>query len=368
MVTALDLSMKRRQALSLCGISVIGFISGCLTSSSNDDTTEGNNNDASDGESTDSEEAPGEDTGTENDLELDRFKTETADFLDEYPSLGRESINLHRLIPYEYVDVNDTPAYLKPSDEDHHEHDEISFSLTNETGKTFLSSFYGWELYKFENGRWFDVKLSDSQDPLQHLGSDQRHEWTVIPTDVPSIIPEWDEDEEAKPGEWADSLGNFDSKLYVPGLGSGEYAFGITGWFEGEEEKRTGFVTTFDLDLESPPLEPTEAVQIVSHEENSVRAETIAREDVEYDEPRSFTLERTSEAEAGTQIIREQAWRYPPLWDLLALSETYDAEIVELEEYDQLRHTISFQYLDVLGGESKSTLEFEGDYFAISPS
>ncbi|WP_232686048.1 hypothetical protein [Halobacterium zhouii] len=142
-----------------------------------------------------------------------------------------------------YPEQADAPLSLVPSaDTADLPNADVTFTLTNDTGATFMTNFYGWALWKREHGQWFHVAPKVVPQPLHTLPSGESHEWrtTMTNTGSPDVGPSAEQD------------------ISLAGLGGGEYAFATDGWFEGGDyEHKVGLAARFDLNGDPVELTPT---------------------------------------------------------------------------------------------------------------
>ncbi|WP_336037821.1 hypothetical protein [Halobacterium yunchengense] len=133
----------------------------------------------------------------------------------------------------------DEPLALTPAaDELSLPTDGTTFALANDTDVDFSLNFYDWGLHRRVDDEWFYLTPQEVPQPLHVLSAGETHEWafTVDNTLEPS---------HGRAGE---------TEATVAGLGGGEYAFAVSGWFEsGDHEHRVGLGAAFALD--GDPLE-----------------------------------------------------------------------------------------------------------------
>lgn len=109
----------------------------------------------------------------------------------------------------------------------------VTFSLSNDTDGTFQANFYDWGLHKRADGDWYYVTPREVLDPLHVLPPDESHDWTFTV----------DNAREPSGGTTGESA------VTVAGLGGGEYAFEVSGWFEGgDSDRRVGLGARFSVE------------------------------------------------------------------------------------------------------------------------
>ncbi|WP_458204856.1 hypothetical protein [Haladaptatus sp. NG-SE-30] len=178
----------------------------------------------------------------------------------------------------------------------------LSFTLTNETGATFTTNYYHWNVWKQVDGEWFRVAPRMWPEPAMMLGSGGSHTWslTVDNSDLGRALPR---------AEGTESL-------TLAGLGGGTYAFGISGWFEGENgTEGIGVAARFELDGDPLELAPTDDLEVVGTDdgEKHVRSEHSST---------TYVATRIEDSKHDTvRKIPEQIVRMTPLRNLLASFE-----------------------------------------------
>jgi len=157
---------------------------------------------------------------------------------------------------------------------------ETTLALANDTDHEYRVNFYGWTLSKRTPEGWFRIAPQFYPEPLHSLPAGHTHEWTL------SV----DNAEEPTGGAPAEA------DIDVAGLGGGEYAFTVGGWFPvgGDETLRVAAGARFDLD--GDPIELTPSGDLDTSREGSTVTVTSPR-DPSDDEPLSvLDVERVGEA------------------------------------------------------------------------
>ncbi|MBP1985726.1 hypothetical protein [Halolamina salifodinae] len=169
----------------------------------------------------------------------------------------------------------------------------FAFTLTNGSGQTLSTNYYGWNLWKRVDGEWHHIVPDVVQQPLMRLNPGSRHEWRLT---AEHVLP-------ARPGR---DYTSWESAGTVGGLGGGEYAFTIGGWFGDADEGRVGFAVLFDVDAPELTLEPTARVIGTSRDGDvvTVRGEESDLQDAR---PAAFVLTRVDDADDPRRLIPEQA-------------------------------------------------------------
>ncbi|GAA0231095.1 hypothetical protein GCM10009000_053070 [Halobacterium noricense] len=210
--------------------------------------------------------------------------------------------DVKRVVCYEDAD-SETNLLMTPSKERAElPNDAISFTLSNETGTRFTTNYYHWRVWKLVDGEWFYIAPRVVPEPAMMLQSGGSHTWNLTI------------DNATLGGRIDGAQGTED--ITLPGVGGGTYAFGISGWFEGQEyDNGTGVATRFELVGDSLSLTPTDDLREVGRdsEEKHVRAdETNA----------TYLATRVEKPDGGTvRKIPEQAIRIAPIRNLLASFE-----------------------------------------------
>lgn len=156
---------------------------------------------------------------------------------------------------------------------------ETTFTLANDTDHEYRVNFYNWTLSKHTEEGWFRIAPQFYPEPLHMLGPGGTHEWTLAV------------DNSQEPTGGAAAM----EDITLSGLGGGEYAFTLGGWFPvGEEEMfRVAAGARFTLDGDPVELTPTDDLE--TSRNGSTVTVTSLREPSE-DEPLSvLTVERVGE-------------------------------------------------------------------------
>lgn len=161
---------------------------------------------------------------------------------------------------------------------------ETTLALANDTNHEYRANFYGWQLSKRVDGEWFRVAPQFYPEPLHSLPAGDTHEWTLLV----------DNSEEPTGGAATEE------DIELAGLGGGEYAFAVTGWFPLEDGEGDGS-ETFDVavaarfELDGDPIELTPSGDLDTSREDGTVTVTSSHEPNE-DEPLSvLTVERVGE-------------------------------------------------------------------------
>jgi len=93
--------------------------------------------------------------------------------------------------------------------------DSTTFTLANDTDYEYHANFYGWSASKRVDGEWFHVAPQFWPQPLHILPAGASHEWSFAV----------DNDQSPTGGS------STDQDVTLAGLGGGEYAFTVQGWF-----------------------------------------------------------------------------------------------------------------------------------------
>lgn len=190
----------------------------------------------------------------------------------------------------------------------------IEFTLANDRDSVFNTNFYAWRLQKYVDGEWYHVVPQAWPEPLMRIDPGGSHAWTLT-------VHNADLEESIPPVQGTEDL-------TVVGLGGGTYAFGATGWFEGEDtDAQTAFVTRFSLDGPQLDLSPTPDVEERVRQGDKV----LVSWPKEQGDPLTYRLTRLKEVPAeADRLIPEQVIRTDPFRNGLALFEQW-SRIVEVE-------------------------------------
>ena len=169
-----------------------------------------------------------------------------------------------------------------------------TFTLDNGSDATFTTNPYSWSLWKRVDGAWHHVVPDVMPMPAMLLEPGGSYDWEL------SAEHEQPPNPEGRYFSW-------DSSGTVGGLGGGEYAFTVDGWFEGSShEAKTVFGVLLQFDAPELELEPTAAVTGSSRDSDTV---TVQGEGNDSEDARKaeFVLERVAEASDSRTLIPEQA-------------------------------------------------------------
>lgn len=241
--------------------------------------------------------------------------------------------NVKRVVCYEDAD-SETNLLITPSKEQAElPEDIVSFALSNETGGTFTTNYYHWMVWKLVNNEWFYIAPQAVPEPAMMLKSGGSHTWnlTIENSNLEDAI---------------NSTGGTE-EVTLSGLGNGTYAFGISGWFEGQNyDESVGVATRFELVGDSLSLTPTDDLEEVSRDGDGkyVRAgETTT----------TYLATRIENSDEETiRKIPEQVIRITPIRNLLASFE---------EGISRVRLDGRDTYL----GEMPQHIEYEGVTYRI---
>ncbi|WP_232702423.1 hypothetical protein [Halobacterium wangiae] len=154
--------------------------------------------------------------------------------------------------------------------------DSTTFTLANDTDYEYHANFYGWKLSKRVHGQWFHVAPQYWPQPLHMLPAGESHEWsfTVDNSETPT------------------GGSSSDSDVALAGLGGGEYAFTLQGWFPlGDKDSfHVALGARFRLNGDQLELTPTDDVS-ASRDGDTVVV-TTGEEPGEDEELSAFVVER----------------------------------------------------------------------------
>ncbi|WP_458187563.1 hypothetical protein [Haladaptatus sp. NG-WS-4] len=207
----------------------------------------------------------------------------------------------------------------------------LSFTLSNETGATFTTNYYHWNVWKQVDGEWFHVAPRMWPEPAMMLGSGGSHTWnlTVDNSDLGRAL----------------SRAEGTENVALAGLGGGTYAFGISGWFQSHDDG-IGVAARFDLDGDPLELTPTDDLEVVGQDggEKHVRSEHSNT---------TYVATRIEDSEQDAiRTIPEQVVRMTPLRNLLASFE---------EGVDSVRLDGRDSYL----GDEWQVFEYQGTTYRV---
>lgn len=161
---------------------------------------------------------------------------------------------------------------------------ETTLTLANDTDHEYRTNFYGWTLSKRVDGEWYRIAPQYHPEPMHVLPSGTTHEWTLAV-----------DNSEAPTGGAA-----AEEDVDLAGLGGGEYAFTVSGWFpvtddDGDDE--SFYVAAgARFDLEGDPLELTSVGDLDASRDGSTVTVTSSEEPTEETPLSVLTVERVGEA------------------------------------------------------------------------
>lgn len=268
--------------------------------------------------------------------------------VEQVDSPFRSDGNVKRVVWY--PDHPNEPLRLTPeTDEVSIPVGETTFTLANDTGYEFSLNFYDWSLHKRVDGEWFYVTPHVVPEPLHVLRAGGTHEWTFR---VDNTL------------EPADGRAGVESAT-VAGLGGGEYAFEVSGWFEtGGHEQRMGVGTRFRID--GDPLELSQPKDALTTRDGDTVGVTLDRQDgsptealvVEHVGPEGVPPEQPIEDFVAEQLVRtgpgsERPW----LGDAFSFFDG-DIATVRVESTTEID-------LGRLDGDQRHYVQFRDRIFAV---
>lgn len=157
---------------------------------------------------------------------------------------------------------------------------ETTLTLANDTDYEYRANLYGWTLSKRTAEEWFDIAPQFSPEPLHVLPPGASHEWTF------SV----DNGEEPTGGSAA--MEDVD----LAGLGGGEYAFTVGGWFALEDDETVRVAAGARFNLDGDPVELTPTGELDTSRDGSTVTVTSPREPSEEEPLSVLVVERVGEA------------------------------------------------------------------------
>lgn len=327
--------MNRREALAHLGAGVLAGVGGCLSGPEPGGNGVTPTDEDPSGTAT---PTPGSTTGT---------ATPIGQPADESTVLPRRR-GIDRVVWYEDVEDTSEGLFLEPeTTETVLPSGDLSIHLRNRTERRFVTNYYGWALYRRENDRWYYVAPLSVPQPAMTLYGGRSHTWTLSVDNgdlsAPSLSIQGTDD------------------LDLHGLGEGEYAFAVDGWWEDQDatpthEHETLAVCRFSIGGEPLTVEPSGAVESVERDGSRVVV-SAARDGYEDQTAATYFLERAA-ADDPTSLVTESVYRRWPLRDAVAHLEA-DVDTVAV----QARTGAS--PLFGIGVDSPTALEYEGETYRI---
>ena len=159
---------------------------------------------------------------------------------------------------------------------------ETTLTLANDTDHDYRVNFYGWTLSKRVDDEWYRIAPMATLQPLHTLPADETHEWTLAV----------DNGKEPTGGTGAKA------DIDIAGLGGGEYAFTVGGWFPagGGEDGSFSVATGARFELDGDPVELTATGDFETSRDGSTVTVTSSREPSENEPLSVVTVERVGEA------------------------------------------------------------------------
>lgn len=264
--------------------------------------------------------------------------------LASYPDYGDR---VDSTIGYDGIDPENDEIYLEPSTRTITPGEPIAFELENGRQETLKLNFYDWRIHSWVDGEWIRVAPQGSNDPLMQLTSGEAHTWTITV-----------DNEGIEAGAPVPHVGGT-ADVTVPGLGGGHYAFGTSGWFEGQShEEKTAFVARFELEADPLPLAPSDAIQETEWEGDTLVA-TTDRGEPDHHRLGEYELARVEEPTAeARRVLTEHVVRDHQLRDALALALEHDARRVRLVEYNG--------WTPIFGVHDVQSYEYRGASFDVT--
>lgn len=248
--------MRRRALLSLCGVAVAGCVG--------DDTGVNSPTDADNPASATTNPSTTPATGTTS----DDLPVSTIDQLPEKLDIGvprgdtdcPAPEHVSRVVCSPETDPDSVPmAMTVDADSVTLESPQtLTFELENGTEGTFSTNPYDWTLWKRADEEWHRVAPELVQEPLLLMRPGRTVSWALALDHALPTPPE---------GEYY----SWNGSGSVPAIGGGQYAFGLSGWFDtAEGTQNLLFAARFSIDAPATTLEPTDAVTEVQREGNVV--------------------------------------------------------------------------------------------------
>jgi hypothetical protein len=189
--------------------------------------------------------------------------------------------------------------------------DTLTVALENAGRETLVMNPHDWRLHRHEDGAWHHIGPTGVPEPAFHLAPGDRYEWTIT-VDNTGLD---DTDLE---------LGGRE-ELLIPGLGGGQYAFGIHGQFEGADGPGAAVLAVGRFTVEGPPLELTRSRAVESSERDgdtvTVRiGPEYGRHDRRSD-PATLVVERLGRGTEAPTVVTERLVRSWPERDAFAAFE-----------------------------------------------
>lgn len=253
-----------------------------------------------------------------------------------------------QVVCYGAVDPEDLPVVLVPTSQSLHPDQPTEFTLRNQSDRPFYTNFFSWQLSKRVAGTWYYIAPQVVPQPLMTLAAGEDHTWTM--TVVSGRVGT---------GEPIQQVGGTES-VTIAGLGGGHYAFGIAGGLDaGAGTERIGLAAGFEVTADPLRLVPTDAIVETEWDGATLVATSNRGMPDGEEEPDVYILERMEGPAPGArEVIAEQVVRNPQLRDALALSRSYDADRVRLEEFSGR--------LPPFGVAEPLTYEFQGQFYRVT--
>ena len=153
---------------------------------------------------------------------------------------------------------------------------ETTLSLANDTGHEYRTNFYGWTLSKRSADEWFRIAPQYYPEPVHVLPAGERHEWTF------SV------DNSEEPTGGASAM----EDVGLAGLGGGEYAFTVGGWFALDDDETVAVAAGARFDLDGDPVELTPSGDLDTSRDGTTVTVTSPREPSEDEPPSVLTVVR----------------------------------------------------------------------------
>jgi len=167
--------------------------------------------------------------------------------------------------------------------------DSTTFTLANDTDYEYHANFYGWSASKRVDGEWFHVAPQFWPQPLHILPAGASHEWSFAV----------DNDQSPTGGS------STDQDVTLAGLGGGEYAFTVQGWFPlGDDHDSFHVALGAHFELLGDPVELTPTDDVSASRDGDNVVVTTDEEPTEEEEPSAFVVELSGVPQG--QPVRER--------------------------------------------------------------
>ncbi|MFB6073034.1 MAG: hypothetical protein ABEJ88_08705 [Halobacterium sp.] len=152
-----------------------------------------------------------------------------------------------------------------------------TFTLANDTDYEYRANFYHWRLHKRENDDWYSVAPQMWPEPLHVLPAGESKEWSFTVDN----------------GDAVTTGSSSESDVDLAGLGGGEYAFSVRGWFPLGDDENFHVSAGARFELRGDPVELTPAAGVSTTRDGDTVTVTTDAQPGEHEVMAAFVVTRS---------------------------------------------------------------------------